>query len=86
MKDGTIGGLAVYPEYLSERMFPAMPFTKSQVIKEYGQANKSEAVTCYESAICEEITYQLDNHELKVRIDRDGSTVQFMELTNLIYR
>ncbi|MBT2686667.1 LysM peptidoglycan-binding domain-containing protein [Bacillus sp. ISL-47] len=86
MKDGTIGSLAVYPEYLSERMFPAMPFTKEQVIEEYGQVNKTEAVICYESAKCEELTYQLDNHELKVRIDRDGSTVQFLELTNLIYR
>lgn len=86
MKDGTIGSMAVYPEYLSERMFPALPFTKEQVVEEYGQANKTESVTCYESAKCAELTYQLDNHELKVRIDRDGSTVQFMELTNLIYR
>ncbi|WP_394137939.1 SPOR domain-containing protein [Cytobacillus oceanisediminis] len=86
MKDGTIGSMAVYPEYLSERMFPALPFTKEQVIEEYGQANKTESVTCYESAKCVELIYQLDNHELKVRIDRDGSTVQFMELTHLIYR
>ncbi|WP_370222822.1 SPOR domain-containing protein [Cytobacillus sp.] len=86
MKDGTIGSLAVYPEYLSPRMFPALPFTKAEVVKMYGDANKSKTVTCYESAQCEELTYQLDQLELKARIDRDQATVQFLEITDLTYR
>lgn len=86
MKAGTISSLAVYPEYLSKRMFPALPFTKEQVIKKYGQATKTETVTCYESAKCEELTYQLDQLELKVRIDRDHSTVQFLDLSDVTYQ
>ncbi|WP_236693997.1 SPOR domain-containing protein [Sporosarcina globispora] len=83
MKDGTIGRLAVYPEYLNPRLFPAIPFTKDQAVKVYGNANKTKAVTCYESAKCEELIYKLDQFELKVRIDRDQSTVQFLEITYL---
>lgn len=86
MKDGTIGSLAVYPEYLSPRLFPALPFTKDEAVKMYGDANKTKTVTCYESAKCEELTYQLDHLELKVRIDRDQTTVQFLEITDLTYR
>ncbi|WP_436371232.1 LysM peptidoglycan-binding domain-containing protein [Cytobacillus sp. BC1816] len=85
-KDGTIGSLAVYPEYLSPRMFPALPFTRDEVVKIYGDANKTRTVTCYESAKCEELTYQLDHLELKARIDRDQATVQFLELTDLTDR
>lgn len=81
MKDGTIGSLAVYPEYLSTRMLPALPFTKTEAVKMYGDADKTKTVTCYESAMCEELTYQLDHFELKVRIDRDQTTVQFLEIT-----
>ncbi|KAF0817358.1 hypothetical protein KIS4809_3840 [Bacillus sp. ZZV12-4809] len=80
MKDGTIGSLAVYPEYLSPRLFPALPFTKAEAVKLYGDANKTKSVTCYESAKCEELTYVLDHLELKVRIDRDQTTVQFLEI------
>ncbi|MFE4522338.1 SPOR domain-containing protein [Cytobacillus firmus] len=86
MKDGTIGSLAVYPEYLSPRMLPALPFTKAEAVKMYGNANKTKTVTCYESAKCEELTYELDHFELKVRIDRDQTTVQFLEITDLTYR
>ncbi|MCM3708038.1 MULTISPECIES: LysM peptidoglycan-binding domain-containing protein [Cytobacillus] len=82
MKDGTIGSLAVYPEYLSPRLFPALPFTKAEAVKLYGNASKTKSVTCYESAKCEDLTYQLDHLELKVRIDRDQTTVQFLEITN----
>ncbi|RBP96635.1 LysM domain-containing protein [Cytobacillus firmus] len=85
-KDGTIDSLAVYPEYLSPRMFPALPFTRDEVVKIYGDANKTRTVTCYESAKCEELTYQLDHLELKARIDRDQATVQFLELTDLTDR
>ncbi|OMF60888.1 hypothetical protein BK139_08450 [Paenibacillus sp. FSL R5-0490] len=81
MKDGTIGSLAVYPEYLSPRMVPALPFTKAEAVKMYGDANKTKTVTCYESAKCEEVTYELDDFELKVRIDRYQTTVQFLEIT-----
>ncbi|WP_286137090.1 SPOR domain-containing protein [Bacillus sp. 7894-2] len=56
MKDGSIGSLSVYPEYLSPRLFPALPFTKAEAVKLYGEANKTETVTCYESAKCEELT------------------------------
>lgn len=80
MKDGTIGSLAVYPEYLSPRLFPALPFTKAEAVKLYGDANKTKSETCYESAKCEELTYVLDHLELKVRIDRDQTTVQFLEI------
>ena len=86
MKDGTIRSLAVYPEYLSPRLFPALPFTKAEAVKMYGGANKTKTVTCYDSAKCEELTYQLDDIELKVRIDRDQTTVQFLEITDLTYR
>lgn len=82
IKDGTIGSLAVYPEYLSPRLFPALPFTKAEAVKLYGEANKTKTVTCYESAKCEELIYQLDHLELKARIDRDQTTVQFLEITN----
>ncbi|MCM3530758.1 SPOR domain-containing protein [Cytobacillus oceanisediminis] len=85
-KDGTIGSLAVYPEYLSPRMFPALPFTKDEVVKMYSNSDKTKTVTCYESAKCEELTYQLDHLELKAPIDRDQATVQFLEITDLNYR
>lgn len=80
---GKIEIITIYPEYLNKRHFTAIPFTKKDVLKVFGDPTRTKEVSCYESASCEEIKYSLNGQELTVRVDRDGKTVQFLELRKL---
>ena len=81
--DGKIKSLTLYPEFLNKRHFPSVPFTKKSVMDVFGYPNTVKQVSCYESASCEEVEYMFNGQLLTVRIDRDGSTVQFMEIRGL---
>jgi len=72
--------LQVYPEYLPLLNIPRV---KAQVIENYDHPNIVEKVSCYESAVCEKMTYQLNGLQLNVQIDRDGKTVQYLELKEI---
>ncbi|MCM3728985.1 SPOR domain-containing protein [Neobacillus cucumis] len=67
----------VYPEFLKTA---SVPTEKSQILKLYGNPNEVKMVTCYESAKCEQIIYKFNNDKLIVQIDRDGKTVQYLDL------
>lgn len=79
-ENGHITHLQIYPEYLLDNEIPR---EKAQVIKLYDYPNKVEEVSCYETASCEKMTYQLGGNQLTVLIDRDGKTVQYFELSKL---
>jgi LysM repeat protein len=79
-EDGTVKQLQVYPEYLP---LLNIPREKAQVIENYDHPNIVEKVSCYESAVCEKMTYQLNGLQLNVQIDRDGKTVQYIELKKI---
>ncbi|MCM3572385.1 LysM peptidoglycan-binding domain-containing protein [Mesobacillus subterraneus] len=80
MKNGSVFGLQVYPEYLK---LSSLPKDKSQVIKIYGYPNDVKNVSCYESATCEQFIYQFNKNELIIQFDRDGKTVQYFDLSRL---
>lgn len=80
MGKGGVDRLQVYPEYLQDK---DIPHEKTQVIEVYDYPNKVEKVSCYETAQCEKMVYQLNGHQLTVQIDRDGKTVQYLELTKI---
>lgn len=82
LNDGNsaVNQLEVYPEYLP---VITIPREKAQVIRDFDHPNKVESVSCYETAVCEKMIYQLNGHQLTVQIDRDGKTVQYLELTKL---
>ncbi len=72
--------LQFFPEYLKTT---AIPNKKNKVLEVYGYPNEVKKVSCYGSATCEQLTYQFNKHQLNVQIDRDGETVQFLDLTKL---
>jgi murein DD-endopeptidase MepM/ murein hydrolase activator NlpD len=76
-ENGTVNQLQVYPEYLPVLNIPR---EKAQVLENYDHPNMIEKVSCYESAVCEKMTYQLNGLQLNVQIDRNGKTVQYLEL------
>jgi hypothetical protein len=80
MKNGSVFGLQVYPEYLK---LSSLPKDKSQVIKVYGHPNEMKAVSCYESATCGQFIYQFNKNKLIIQFDRDGKTVQYYDLSKL---
>lgn len=77
MKTGLVEQLQIYPEFL---LIDDIPRGKKKIIEMYGHPDSLEEVTCYETATCEKLTYQLDGNQLTVQIDRDGDVVQFLEL------
>lgn len=79
-ENGSVKQLHVYPEYLP---LLNIPREKAQVIENYDHPNIVEKVSCYESAVCEKMTYQLNGLQLNVQIDRDGKTVQYLELKEI---
>lgn len=81
--DGKIEKITIYPEYLNKSHYPGIPFTKKSVLKVFGDPTVEKEVSCYESAKCEELKYSLNGQELTLRVDRDGKTVQFLELREL---
>ena len=81
--EGKIEVITIYPDYLTKLHLPGIPFTKKDVFKVFGDPAQTKEVSCYESASCEEIGYSLNGQELTVRVDRDGKTVQFLELRKL---
>jgi hypothetical protein len=78
--NGVVDQLQVYPDYLPVINIPR---EKAQVIEAYEHPNKVEKVLCYETADCEKMIYQLNGLQLTVQIDRDGKTVQYLELDRL---
>ncbi|MGX6443633.1 LysM peptidoglycan-binding domain-containing protein [Neobacillus sp. K501] len=72
-----IDQLQVYPEFLNTT---SIPTDKSKILDAYGNPNEIKIVTCYESAKCEQIVYQFNKKQLIVGIDRDGKTVQYLDL------
>lgn len=80
MKNGSVFGLQVYPEYLK---LSSLPKDKSQVIKVYGYPNEAKNVSCYESATCGQFIYQFNKNKLIIQFDRDGKTVQYYDLSKL---
>jgi len=79
-ENGSVKQLQVYPEYLP---LLNIPREKAQVIENYDHPNIVEKVSCYESAVCEKMTYQLNGLQLNVQIDHDGKTVQYLELKEI---
>lgn len=80
MENGSVFGLQVYPEFLK---LSNLPIQKNEVIDEFGYPNKVQDVSCYESATCEQFTYQFNKNELIIQFDRDGKTVQYFDLSRL---
>jgi murein DD-endopeptidase MepM/ murein hydrolase activator NlpD len=75
--NNTIEQLQVYPEFLKTT---SIPTEKEKILDAYGNPNEINVVSCYESANCEQIIYQFNKNQLIVQIDRDGKTVQYLEL------
>lgn len=73
----SIEQLQVYPEFLKTT---SIPTEKSKILHAYGNPNEVKIVTCYESAKCEQIIYRFNKSQLIVQIDRDGKTVQYLDL------
>ena len=80
MKTGLVEQLQIYPEFL---LIDDIPREKEEIVKMYGHPNSLEEESCYETATCEKMTYQLNGNQLTVQIDRDGDNVQFMELIKI---
>jgi len=73
----SIDQLQVYPEFLKTA---SVPTEKSAILKLYGNPNDVKIVSCYESAQCEQLIYKFNKKQLMVQIDRDGKTVQYLDL------
>lgn len=73
----SIEALQVYPEFLKTA---SIPNEKNKILNTYGNPNEVKFVTCYESATCEQIIYKFNKNQLIVQIDRDGKTVQYLDL------
>jgi murein DD-endopeptidase MepM/ murein hydrolase activator NlpD len=73
----SIEQLQVYPEFFNSTTIPS---EKSKIVDAYGNPNEIKIVTCYGSANCEQIVYQFNKKELIIWIDRDGKTVQYLDL------
>ncbi|PLS09637.1 LysM peptidoglycan-binding domain-containing protein [Neobacillus cucumis] len=73
----SIEQLQVYPEYLKTA---SVPTEKSKILGLYGNPHEVKIVSCYESAKCEQIIYKFNKKQLIVQIDRDGKTVQYLDL------
>ncbi len=80
MKNGSVFGLQVYPEFLR---LNTLPTQKAKVLNEYRYPNKVKKTSCYETANCEQFIYQFNNTELIIQFDRDGKTVQYFDLKEL---
>jgi LysM repeat protein len=80
MENGSIFGLQVYPEYLN---VDSIPNSKSDILDVYGYPSEKIKVSCYESATCEQLIYYFSKNKLIVQIDRDGETVQYLDLGRL---
>ncbi|MCM3690884.1 LysM peptidoglycan-binding domain-containing protein [Neobacillus niacini] len=72
--------LQVYPEFLKTT---SIPTEKSKILDTYGHPNEVKIVSCYESAECEQIIYVFNKSQLIVQIDRDGKTVQYLDLRKM---
>jgi murein DD-endopeptidase MepM/ murein hydrolase activator NlpD len=75
--NGSIEQMQVYPEFLKTTTIPT---EKDKILNAYGNPNEVNIVSCYESATCEQIIYQFNKNQLIVQIDRDGKTVQYLDL------
>jgi LysM repeat protein len=75
--NGSIEQLQVYPEFLKTT---SIPNEKDKILHAYGNPNEVNIVSCYESATCEQIIYRFNKNQLIVQIDRDGKTVQYLDL------
>lgn len=75
--NNAIEQLQVYPEFLKAA---SIPTEKDKILKAYGNPNEINIVSCYESANCEQIIYQFNKSQLIIQIDRDGKTVQYLDL------
>lgn len=75
--NNTIEQLQVYPEFMKTTSIPTQ---KEKILDAYGNPNEINIVSCYESAKCEQIIYQFNKNQLIVQIDRDGKTVQYLDL------
>lgn len=75
--NNSIEQLQVYPEFLKTT---SIPTDKEKILHAYGNPNEIKIVSCYESATCEQIIYQFNKNQLIVQIDRDGKTVQYLDL------
>ncbi|MCH6265367.1 LysM peptidoglycan-binding domain-containing protein [Neobacillus citreus] len=73
----SIEQLQVYPEFLNTTSIPS---DKNKILDTYGDPNEIKTVTCYESASCEQMIYTFNKSQLIVQIDRDGKTVQYLDL------
>jgi murein DD-endopeptidase MepM/ murein hydrolase activator NlpD len=73
----SIEQLQVYPEFLKTT---SIPTEKDKILNVYGNPNEVKIVSCYESAQCEQIIYRFNKIQLIVQIDRDGKTVQYLDL------
>jgi murein DD-endopeptidase MepM/ murein hydrolase activator NlpD len=76
----SIEQLQVYPQFLKTT---SIPTEKNKVLHTYGNPNDVKIVGCYESSTCEQIIYQFNKNQLIIQIDRDGKTVQYLDLRNL---
>ncbi|MEC1525436.1 SPOR domain-containing protein [Neobacillus niacini] len=77
LANNSIEQLQVYPEFLKAA---SIPTEKSKILNAYGNPNEINIISCYESATCEQIIYRFNKNELIVQIDRDGKTVQYLDL------
>lgn len=75
--NNSIEQLQVYPEFLKTT---SLPTEKNKILNAYGNPNEVKIISCYESATCEQIIYRFNNKQLIVQIDRDGKTVQYLDL------
>jgi LysM repeat protein len=76
----SIEQLQVFPEFLKTT---SIPTEKNKILDAYGNPNEVKFVTCYESASCEQIIYVFNQNQLIVQIDRDGKTVQYLDLRKM---
>ncbi|OLS40447.1 LysM peptidoglycan-binding domain-containing protein [Bacillus sp. MRMR6] len=75
--NGSIDQLQVYPEFLKTH---SIPNERKEILDVYGYPNDVKIVSCYESAKCEQLIYLFNQNQLTVQIDRDGKSVQYLDL------
>jgi LysM repeat protein len=77
MANGIIDQLQVYPDFIKSS---SIPNEKKEILDVYGYPNDVKIVSCYESAKCEQLIFQFNQNQLTVQIDRDGKSVQYLDL------
>ncbi|MBO8171935.1 MAG: hypothetical protein H0Z33_08590 [Bacillaceae bacterium] len=57
----------IYPQYLTPAQDVLIPFTRQEVMEQFGHPDKIDRETCYETAECEKYVYDQEDQILTIR-------------------